>query len=53
LPIKEWLTKNVHQYGKMKKPIEILEDVTGEGLNPDHLIAYFEKKYSDIYRLNG
>ncbi|MBX4341064.1 carboxypeptidase M32, partial [Mycobacterium tuberculosis] len=29
LPIKEWLTKNVHQYGKMKKPIEILKDVTG------------------------
>jgi carboxypeptidase Taq len=53
IPIKEWLTKNVHQYGKMKKPIEILKDVTGEGLNPDHLIAYFEKKYSDIYRLNG
>ena len=30
-PIKEWLTRNIHQYGKMKKPLEILTDVTGEG----------------------
>jgi carboxypeptidase Taq len=53
LPIKEWLTKNIHQYGKMKKPIEILKDVTGESLNPDYLISYFEKKYSEIYHLNS
>jgi carboxypeptidase Taq len=50
-PIKEWLTTNIHQYGKMKKPIEILEQVTGEGLNPDYLIEYFNKKYSEVYRL--
>lgn len=50
-PVTEWLSKNIHQYGKMKKPMEILQDVTGEGLNPDYLIAYFEKKYSAIYNL--
>ncbi|WP_040208429.1 carboxypeptidase M32 [Neobacillus jeddahensis] len=52
LPIKEWLTKNIHQYGKMKKPLEILQDVTGEGLNPTYLINYLYEKYGEIYRLN-
>jgi carboxypeptidase Taq len=49
LSIKEWLTKNIHQYGKMKKPLEILHEVTGEGLNPNYLINYLEEKYSQIY----
>ncbi|RKQ37626.1 carboxypeptidase M32 [Oceanobacillus halophilus] len=50
-PIKEWLTKNIHQYGKMKKPLELVEDVTKEKLNAEHLIRYLTKKYTDIYSL--
>lgn len=49
-PIRAWLTENIHQYGKMKKPLDILNDVTGEGLNPDHLINYLTSKYSEIYK---
>ncbi|MEH7352741.1 carboxypeptidase M32 [Neobacillus drentensis] len=52
LPIKEWLTKNIHQYGKMKKPLEILQDVTGEGLNAKYLINYLSEKYGKVYQLN-
>lgn len=52
LPIKEWLTDNIHQYGKMKKPLEILHDVTGEGLNPKYLIDYLYEKYGKVYQLN-
>nr|WP_081988526.1 carboxypeptidase M32 [Halobacillus sp. BBL2006] len=48
--IKQWLTKNIHQYGKMKKPLEILNDVTGEGLNPDYIIRYLTDKYKKIYQ---
>lgn len=48
--IKEWLTENVHQYGKMKKPLQILNDVTGEGLNPDYIISYLTNKYKKIYQ---
>lgn len=51
-PIKEWLTRNIHQYGKTKKPIEILQDVTGEGLNAEYLIQYLENKYKEVYRLS-
>jgi carboxypeptidase Taq len=50
-PIQEWLTENIHQYGKLKQPLEILESVTGEGLNADYLAEYLLKKYTDVYQL--
>ena len=50
-PITNWLTEHIHQYGKMKKPLEILNDVTGEGLNVDYLIQYLEMKYGEIYHV--
>ncbi|TGB04573.1 carboxypeptidase M32 [Halobacillus salinus] len=49
-PIKAWLTEHIHQYGKMKKPLEIVKDVTGEGLNPDYIVAYLTEKYQTIYK---
>ncbi|UQD52501.1 carboxypeptidase M32 [Bacillus methanolicus] len=52
LPIKEWFTEKVHQFGKMKKPLEILHDVTGEGLNAKYLVDYLYEKYKKVYQLN-
>jgi carboxypeptidase Taq len=51
LPIREWLTEKVHRFGKTKKPLEILQEATGEGLNADYLISYLEEKYKAIYQL--
>lgn len=51
-PIKEWLTNKVHQFGSIKKPFEILHDVTGEGLNPQYLVDYLYEKYERVYSLN-
>ncbi|MGO1060025.1 carboxypeptidase M32 [Planococcus sp. FY231025] len=51
-PIREWLTEHVHRHGAMKKPLEILRDATGEGLNAEHLASYLEQKYTKIYQLN-
>ncbi|MDQ0271024.1 carboxypeptidase M32 [Cytobacillus purgationiresistens] len=51
LPIREWLTEHVHQYGKMKEPLNILKDITGEGLNVQYLIDYLYEKYTKIYQL--
>lgn len=50
-PIREWLTKNVHQYGALKKPLDILKAATGEGLNGKYLADYLEEKYTRIYKL--
>lgn len=44
-PIMNWLKENIHQYGMMKKPMEILQDVTGEGLNPDYLVQHLRTKF--------
>ncbi|MBE1441774.1 carboxypeptidase M32 [Paenibacillus sp. OAS669] len=51
LPIKEWLTDKIYQYGKELSPNEIILQVTGEELNPDYLVDYLTEKYSDIYKL--
>ncbi|MGJ7921866.1 carboxypeptidase M32 [Neobacillus sp. LXY-4] len=51
LPIKKWFTTNVHRFGKMKKPLEIIHDVTGESLNAEYLVKYLKEKYSSIYQL--
>ncbi|WP_272914938.1 carboxypeptidase M32 [Sediminibacillus terrae] len=48
--IKNWLGENIHQYGKLKKPLEILQDVTGEGLNPEFLVEHLQSKYARIYQ---
>ncbi|WP_096188899.1 carboxypeptidase M32 [Evansella halocellulosilytica] len=50
-PIKEWLTKHVHQYGKSKEPLEILKDTTGEEINASYLINYLRDKYHAVYHL--
>ncbi|MGM0941597.1 MAG: carboxypeptidase M32 [Bacillota bacterium] len=50
--IKQWLSEAVHQHGKMKKPLEIIKDVTNEGLNPDYLVRYLKQKYAAIYQFN-
>jgi len=50
---KRWnrLTENIHKYGKMKKPLEIIKDVTGEELNAKYLADYLSEKYSRLYNL--
>lgn len=50
-PIKDWLTQKVHRHGSMKKPLEILQEATGEGLNATYLVEYLEEKYGRIYQL--
>ncbi|MNI93876.1 putative metalloprotease YpwA [compost metagenome] len=50
-PIKQWLTDKIYQYGMLKTPGELITGITGEELNPDYLVHYLTKKYSDIYKL--
>ncbi|WP_042473691.1 carboxypeptidase M32 [Bacillus ndiopicus] len=51
LPIREWLTDKVHQYGALKKPFELLNEATGEGLNAKYLADYLKEKYTKLYQL--
>jgi carboxypeptidase Taq len=49
--IQDWLKKNIHQYGKLYTPNELIVRVTGEELNADYLTQYLEKKYTEVYGL--
>jgi len=50
-PILNWLTEHVHKFGKMKTPLEIIKDTTGEGLNAKYLADYLSEKYTKLYNL--
>ncbi|MCY9515871.1 carboxypeptidase M32 [Paenibacillus apiarius] len=49
LPIKEWLSEQIYQYGKLLTPSEIIMKVTGEALNPQYLVDYLTEKSKDVY----
>jgi carboxypeptidase Taq len=51
LPLKEWLTEHVYQYGKLLEPGEIIERISGKPLTSAYLCDYLENKYREIYRL--
>lgn len=49
--ILEWLREKIHRHGSLKKPNEIIRDVTGEDLNPIYFIEYLENKFEKLYNL--
>jgi carboxypeptidase Taq len=51
LTLKEWLTEQVYQYGKLLQPAEIIERISGQPLQSSYLCDYLENKYREIYRL--
>lgn len=52
LPIRQWLQKNIHQYGKLYTPNQLIQKVCGEPLNAKPFTDYLWKKYSSVYQLN-
>ncbi len=50
--IKDYLNKNIHQYGKLKDPSELMIIATGEEPNSKYYTDYLIDKYSNIYEIN-
>lgn len=50
-PILNWSTEHIHQYGKSRKPNQLIMDATGEALNPAYLIDYMRDLYFDVYKV--
>lgn len=46
-----WLRENIHQYGSLYFPRELVKKVTGEELNPKYFLDYIKDKYQKIYNL--
>lgn len=46
-----YLRENIHQYGRIYEPLDLLEKVTGEDLNSRYFIDYLENKFYPIYKI--
>lgn len=46
-----WLRTHLHQHGRKFTSVELLERITGGGLNPAPYLKYLKAKYSDVYGL--
>lgn len=47
--INSWLKDKIHQFGRSKTPLELLQDVTGEPFNPMYYVQYLKDKYTELY----
>jgi carboxypeptidase Taq len=47
--VKQWMNKNVYDYGNLYDPADLLKKVTGEEINPKHFINYLNTKFSKLY----
>jgi len=48
-PVKNWLIKNVHSYGDLYDPPELIRKITGKELNVKPYLNYLNEKYSKLY----
>lgn len=48
-PLLEWQRRNIHQQGSRYWPRDLVRQVTGEDLNPEHLIRYLNAKFGALY----
>ncbi len=46
-----WLGEKVHQYGRLKKPQDILYGAMGGPLDPHVYTDYLKRKYSELYQV--
>jgi carboxypeptidase Taq len=46
-----WLRHNLHQHGRKFTSSELLQRITGGGLNPAPYLKYLKAKYTEIYGL--
>jgi carboxypeptidase Taq len=50
-PVRNWLIKNVHAYGGLHDPLELIRKITGKELNVKPYLNYLNEKYSKLYGL--
>lgn len=49
--VKEWLHKNIYQYGRQYSSHELLKKATGKDFTEVPYLNYLESKYKEIYKL--
>lgn len=46
-----WLTKHIHRFGGSKTPTQLIQDATGESLNPQYLLDFLKDLYYTVYQV--
>ncbi|MGB6230600.1 MAG: carboxypeptidase M32 [Litorimonas sp.] len=49
--LRNWLGENLHKHGRRYSRDEILETITGRGVDAKPYLSYLTRKYRDIYNL--
>jgi len=49
LSVRQWLTKNVHSYGDLYDPPDLIRKITGEEIKVKPFLDYLHEKYSSLY----
>lgn len=49
--VHNWLKDNIHKFGAVYKPTELIKKVTGEELSAKYFIDYINEKFKDIYTI--
>lgn len=49
--ILEWLRTRIHRHGRVKSAGELVQEISGESLDPRFFLSYLNDKYGEIYRL--
>jgi len=47
--IRTWLTKNVHSYGNLYDPADLIVRITGKKIDAEPYLEYLREKYSVLY----
>jgi carboxypeptidase Taq len=47
--VKDWLVRNVHSYGNLYDPPDLIRKITGKELSVEPFLNYLNKKYSGLY----
>jgi carboxypeptidase Taq len=45
-PLLSWLRSELHQHGRKYQPLELVERITGSGIDPEPYLHYLEQKYA-------
>ncbi|RLI22714.1 carboxypeptidase M32 [Candidatus Bathyarchaeota archaeon] len=47
--VRQWLAENVHSYGNLYDPADLIRKITGTELSVKPYLNYLNKKYSELY----
>jgi carboxypeptidase Taq len=50
-PLRDWLRTHVHQWGRTYEAEQIVQRVTGKGLDVGPYVAYLTRKYESLYEV--